>query len=316
MTLKTITKFICFVIPLLFTAGCTGISYGGSDHAQIGPENSGFDKAEIIARITSKEINESSGLAVSKCQPDVFWTQNDSGGGPFIYAIDSTGRTIGTFRLPNVSNIDWEDIASIKTSTGECYLYIGEIGDNERKRAVHVIYRIREPVLTKESPTSRKDAALTSAAEAIRFRYPDGMSDAEALLVDPQLGNIYVVTKRFVGPADIFKIEPSFDSNEEQTATKIAAISLPATPEGLVTGGDISPDGKHVVFCDYYAGYELVLPANSQSFDEIWKQKPSAFDLGPREIGEAVAFGNDSDTVYATTERLNAPLIRVIRTKH
>jgi hypothetical protein len=88
---------------------------------------------------------------------------------------------------------------------------------------------------------------------------------------------------------------------------------LPAVPNGLVTGGDISPDGKNVVLCDYYAGYLFSLPKGVSDFREIWKEKPAAFDLGPRDIGEAVAFGNDVNTIYATTEHLNAPLIRATR---
>ncbi|PYS89678.1 MAG: hypothetical protein DMF62_06680 [Acidobacteria bacterium] len=314
MTIRTITKFACFVISLLFCETCTNVSFGGSDHAQIGPHNAGFKKAEIIARISSKEINESSGLAVSKCQQDLIWTHNDSGDGPFIYAINSNGESLGTFRLPNVNNVDWEDIATIKTNSGECLLYIGEIGDNERKRDIHAIYRIKEPIVADEvSVSSRKDPVITSAAEILRFSYSDGRHNSEALMVDPLGGDIYVVTKEFAGPASVFRIAPKFAPDEVQTAPKIARISLPATPNGLVTGGDISPDGKHIVLCDYFAGYELLLSPTANDLSSIWDQKPEAFDLGPREIGEAVAFGQDAETLYATTERLNAPLIRVLR---
>jgi len=314
MTIKTITKFACFVISLLLCESCANVSFGGSDHAQIGAQNGGFKKAEIIAHISSKEINESSGLAVSKCQQNVFWTHNDSGDGPFIYAINSNGESLGTFRLPNVTNVDWEDIATIKTNSGDCFLYIGEIGDNDRKRDIHAIYRIKEPVLADDvSASSRKDPVVTSPAEILRFSYSDGRHNSEALLVDPATGDIYVVTKEFSGPASVFRIVPNFVPDEVQTVSKIATISLPATPKGLVTGGDISPDGKHIVLCDYFAGYEFVISAPANDLSNISDQKPEAFDLGPREIGEAVAFGHDAETVYATTERPNAPLIRVLR---
>ena len=314
MTIRTITKFACFVISLFFCQSCANVSFGGSEHAQIGPQNAGFKKAEIIARISSKEINESSGLAVSKCQDDVFWTHNDSGDGPFIYAINSNGESLGTFRLPNVNNVDWEDMATIKSNSGECFLYIGEIGDNERKRDVHAIYRIKEPLVSVEaSGSSRKDPVITSSAEILRFSYSDGRHNSETLLVDPRSGVIYAVTKEFAGPASVFRVLPNFVPDEVQTVPKIATISLPATPNGLVTGGDISPDGNHIVLCDYFAGYELVLSPAANDLSNIWDQKPEAFDLGPREIGEAVAYGRNAETVYATTERPNAPLIRVQR---
>jgi hypothetical protein len=313
MSIKTITKIACFVIPLLYGAGCSNTSYGGGEHAEMDFQNAGFLKAEIVARISSKEINESSGLAASKCQADVFWTHNDSGDGPFIYAFNSKGKPLGTFRLPNVSNIDWEDIATVKTSSGECFVYIGEIGDNERRRDEHQIYRLSEPVISSSKASSRKNPIMLPGAEILRFRYPDERYDAEALLVEPATQTIFVITKQFNSQAKVFEIRPQFDDPEIQTAAKTAEISLPSLPNGLVTGGDISPDGKYVVLCDYYAGYLFSLPKSAKDFSEIWKQKPAAFDLGPRDIGEAVAFGDDVNTIFATTEHLNAPLIRVIR---
>jgi hypothetical protein len=314
MSIKTITKIAVIVIPFLFGAGCSSISFGGSQHADIGPENGGFEKAEVIARITSKDINESSGLAVSRCQPDVFWTHNDSGDGPFIYAFNSNGESLGTFKIPNVKNIDWEDMATIRTPDGECFLFIGEIGDNELKRDVHEIYRLPEPLVTRKASVPSKVAPeMTSEPEFIHFRYPDARYNAEALFVEPTSQTIYVVSKQFSGPATVYKLQPDFANPSTQSAVKITEISLPASPVGLVTGGSISPDGKHVVLCDYYAGYEFILPAEAKEFDEIWKKPPLAFDLGPRTVGESIAFGDDANTIYATTEGRNAPLIRVQR---
>ena len=40
----------------------------------------------------------------------------------------------------------------------------------------------------------------------------------------------------------------------------VAEIAVPAVPNGLITGGDISPDGRRVALCDYVMGYELTLP--------------------------------------------------------
>jgi hypothetical protein len=312
MSIKTITKIACFVIPLLFTTGRSNISYGGSEHADLDPQNADFSKAEVIARIFSKEINESSGLAVSKCQRDVFWTHNDSGDGPFVYAFNYKGESLGTFRLPNVENIDWEDIATVRIESGSCFLYIGEIGDNDRKREVHAIYRIPEPSIS-DKVSSRKDPLLTPDADIIRFRYPDDRQNAEALLVEPVSQKVFIITKQLNTAAKVFEIKPDFTNSEVHTAAHVTDISLPAVPSGLVTGGDISFDGKNVVLCDYYAGYLFSLPKSANDFREIWRQKPAAFDLGPRDIGEAVAFGDDVNTIYATTEHLNAPLIRVTR---
>jgi hypothetical protein len=314
MSIRTITKFAFFVISLLFSVSCSNISFGGSEHAIIESENGGFEKAEVIARFASKEINESSGLAVSKCQPHVFWTQNDTADGPFIYALNSRGVSLGTFRIPNARNIDWEDMATVKTTAGECFLFIGEIGDNDLKRDVHEIYRLHEPVVSNANGgTSKAEPLAGPEPEVLHFKYPDGQFNAEALMFEPTTQNIYVVTKEFSGPASVYELRPDFSSADVQVAEKIAEISLQASPIGLVTGGSISPDGKRVVLCDYFAGYEFTLPPEAKKFDEIWKERPVAFDLGPRKVGESVAFGDDVNNIFATTEGINAPLIRVHR---
>jgi len=73
-------------------------------------DGGGFGNAEIIAHISSKEINESSGLAVSQCQKDVFWTHNDGGGKrQVLYAMTRTGQPLGEFRITGAVLEDWEE---------------------------------------------------------------------------------------------------------------------------------------------------------------------------------------------------------------
>src|SRR5205085_2431591 len=105
----------------------------------------------------------------------------------------------------------------------------------------------------------KKDAVDTDTPQTVRFRYPDENQNAETLMVHPQTGDIYVATKRKSGASRVFKIKPAFDA-EMQTAEKVGEISVPSVPNGLLTGGDISPDGRHAIICDYTQGYELSLP--------------------------------------------------------
>src|SRR5262249_53352923 len=99
----------------------------------------------VIARIKSPDITESSGLVASQ-SPGIYWTHNDSGDGPFIYAIDIRGQSRGVWRVAGALARDWEDIAAGPgPQAGRRYLYIGDIGDNERKFSEIVVYRVREP---------------------------------------------------------------------------------------------------------------------------------------------------------------------------
>ena len=87
-----------------------------------------------LATIADSAINESSGLVASRTNSGAYWTHNDSGGGPFIYALDTNGETLGTFRVNGATNRDWEDIAAGPgPQHGRSYLYIGDIGDNDQK---------------------------------------------------------------------------------------------------------------------------------------------------------------------------------------
>ena len=74
-------------------------------------------------------------------------------------------------------------------------------------------------------------------------------------------------------------------------------------PNGFLTGGDISPDGKRVILCDYFGAYEIVLPEKAKNFDEIWKEKPLIVELGEREQGEAVGYSADGNQYLRPAKR-------------
>ena len=52
---------------------------------------------------------------------------------------------------------------------------------------------------------SKSKAAATAPSEAIPLRYPEGSHDAEALLVHPHTGNIYLVTKIAFANPEIYE---------------------------------------------------------------------------------------------------------------
>lgn len=268
-----------------------------------------------IATIKEKSISESSGLAASRSTPSAYWTHNDSGDGPFIYAFDTRGESFGVFRVTGAEARDWEDIAAGPgPQPNKSYLYIGDIGDNDAKRDEVVVYRVAEPPL---STTTRKltktRPGSTEPAEAIRLKYPDGKHDAEALLVHPITGNIYIVNKVPIANPVVYEATAPFTAGKLVTMRRIGEIRVPSIFGGVVTGGSVSPDGRRVALCDYFQGYEIVLPAGSRDFDDIWRQKMIGFDLGKRKQGEAITYRLDGKALLATSEGKQSPLIQVIR---
>lgn len=316
MLKKTIANIPAFVI---FVAGAglliSSCAFTSSKPVEQAPD-SPYGPPKVIGTIKSSDITESSGVAASRCQSNVLWTHNDSGDDAFVYAIDLAGNSLGTWKVPNAKNIDWEDIAAYKDPAGKCFLYIGEIGDNKTKRSEHIVYRVAEPGIAPANASSNRKAPLMTAnAEVLRFIYPDYDQDAETLMVHPKTGEIYIVTKRVTGPAGVYRIRPEFGTAETVKAESVAEVSVPAVPNGLITGGDISPRGDRVILCDYARAYELALATAAQDFGSIWAARPQPVELGERANGEAVAYSADGMTIYATSEKRKgpAPVIEVKR---
>ncbi|MCX6622811.1 MAG: hypothetical protein NTY38_17450, partial [Acidobacteria bacterium] len=96
----------------------------------------GHAEWRIIANLKNREVSESSGIATSLRNPGIFWTHNDSGDGPYVYAFDKAGGNRGTFHLEGAKAVDWEDMAAgpcPRAPATPC-LYLGDIGDNDRNR--------------------------------------------------------------------------------------------------------------------------------------------------------------------------------------
>ncbi len=112
-------------------------------------KSSTYAAPSTLATIKEKSVSESSGLVASRSTPGAYWTHNDSGDGPYIYAFNNRGESLGVVRVAGAQARDWEDIAAGPgPQAGASYLYIGDIGDNNETRQEVVVYRVLEPALT------------------------------------------------------------------------------------------------------------------------------------------------------------------------
>ncbi len=265
-------------------------------------ETSQFAPPERLAEVDIENLGESSGLAASRTQPGKYWTHNDSGDKPLVYCIDGYGRPCGVWNVTGAEAQDWEDMAvGPGPEPGRSYLYLADIGDNGASRRSVVVYRVAEPGPESDSAaSSAKRPRATEQATAIGLRYADGPRDAEALLVHPQSGAIYVLSKRFATTA-------VYQSDNRGGLERIAELTI--GPADWITGGDISPNGRQVVLSTLSWGLELSLaPDSGGNFDEIWASRPAPFDLGSRRQGESVAYRLDGQAVLATSEGSPMPL--------
>ena len=279
------------------------------------PRTSPYRPPTTLATIKDKSISESSGLVASRSTPGAYWTHNDSGDGPLIYALDTRGDSLGVFRVTGAQARDWEDIsAGPGPQPNRSYLYIGDMGDNNRVRPEIIVYRVAEPALTAATRRFTKTRpGSTEAADVIRLKYPDGANDAEALLVHPRTGNIYIVTKVLLVNPGVYEAVAPFTSGKSITMRRVGEAQVSNLFGGGVTGGSISPDGRRVAVCDYFQGYEVVLPVGVSNFNEIWKQRMVPIDLGKLKQGEAISYRLDGKALLATSEGTQSPLIQVVR---
>lgn len=282
-----------------------------------------YGPAIHLADLEDQNVAESSGIAASRTSPNYFWTHNDSGDGAFIYAFDERGRKRGVWQVKGAKARDWEDIAvgpnPLASERAEdrrrSYLYVGDIGDNGRSRNQIVVYRFAEPAIAPGDAASTKAKPRpTEQAEKIRLHYPDGHHDAEALLVHPTSGDVYIVTKKAFARAAIYKATAPLNTERVSMLERLGGLSIPSMLGGMITGGSISPDGRRVVLCDYGFAYEWIVPSSEiTEFDNVWKQQPTVVAVGARQQGEAICYSMDGEALLMTSENLPAPLYKVQR---
>lgn len=241
-----------------------------------------------MGELDRRDINESSGLAVSRLHPNLLYTHNDSGAGPEVLMIDTTGHYKGKITLEGAKNRDWEDLAiGPGKDPGTSYIYVGDIGDNDAKRDKLRVYRFPEPTVLRDEINVR--------AEQVTLVYPDGPRDAETLLVDPWSGDLLIVTKRDTSNV---LYRATVAQMEEGNVVLERVMKLPIT---LSVGGDISADGKQIVIKNYWAIYYWQRE-EGESLGEVFAQRPVQLPYKPEPQGEAIGFSPSGDRFYTLSE--------------
>ena len=254
-------------------------------------------------------LDEVSGLAQSRTNPDVCWVHNDSGDQPSVYAISRNGALLGSYALAGATAIDWEDMAIGPAPDGRSYLYLADIGDNNGRRMSVRVYRVREPFVdADQAPVLETLSGVT----AYDFVYEDGPRDAEGFMVDPLTNDFYIVSKRELDGNRLYRsVAPS--ETGLNTLASVGTFSFTGT-----TGADISPDGLQVLVRRYSSTINsLTPPAFAGSYWNRSDASVNLIDLLARpgqtvplvaeSQGEAIAFAADNDGFYTTSEHGSRP---------
>ena len=262
--------------------------------------------ASTPGTVAAPAIAELSGVAASRVTDGVWWVHNDSGDSARVFAVGGDGRDLGEYALAGASAVDWEDIAvGPGPVAGGTYLYVGDIGDNAKARGAIQVYRVPEPTVVL-TPVAPPPQTLTGVA-TLTFVYPDGPHDAEALLVDPTSGELFIVTKEPLGTAQVFRAPANLTAGSTTTLASVATLSLGIG--GAVTGADVTPGGDVVGLRTYFAVVLFPRVAGSplaQSFSQPSCQGATASESQ----GEALGFTRDGRGYVTASEGVRPALHR------
>ncbi len=270
--------------------------------------------ARAVHEIDSGAIAESSGLVRSRTHPDVFWTHNDSGDRPRLFAISPAGETLAEFHVEGASHVDWEDIAIDDAGN----LWVADFGNNAGRRRDLVVYRVPEPDPAERTGVARADRRL-------RFRYADQTAhpqgdrhdfDAEALFWLE--GALYIFTKHRSAPSTTLYLLPDTPSPEERALDPHLELDLGSDAGsvfGTITGADVTPDGRFVALLTYRGIHVF----ETSGRPPLPHAPVARIRLDPRRTrqvesiawdGEALVFGNEQRRLFRIPDPLDPELDR------
>ena len=265
----------------------------------------------------SKNIIEVSGIACSRVTPGYIWMQSDETA-RYIVATDEKGaeRAIKV-KFDKTIRWDWEDMSG-GVYEGKNYLFIGAFGDNEETDGNYSIVWIEEPAIDPENTPE-----ITVTPNQIKYVYPDGKKhNNEALMYDNREQMLYIITKVYYNVCQVFSLPFRTDyGDEEQTLEYVCDLGVrsdlgyseknqPYKGFHLVTGADISPDGKYILIKNHnnivatYSWILLFTREEGESVAETLKRQ-----IHPEPLycynyewqGEAICW-LDSTTFYTTSD--------------
>lgn len=255
-------------------------------------------------------LRESSGVAVSRRQPGVIWTHNDSGDRAILYATNLHGSDLGSFGVSGATGQDWEDISLGPCPNGyeqDTCIYIADTGDNEARREYCDIYIVPEPDISTAASSSPN---RTERAQRLRVTYASGPRDVEALAVTPNR-DILLITKGTRNPIELYSIPAGNLDRDSVRLTIVDTLPIVPSLQGrLVTAAAVSPSGQSLAVRTYTELYFFKLTSEGD-----WDLRSSPCWLGLRQPqGEAVDF-LDETTLVLTSESAfgrNGGLARVV----
>ena len=256
----------------------------------------GFLIKPLEYAVSQPKLTEASGIADSKANAGYLWVEQDSGNPPDLDLLQHNGTWLKTIHLANVVNRDWEDIVlSTGPKAGVQYLYIAETGDNLLVHSDYAIYRLEEPAAATDT---------VKQIDKIAFFYPDGSHNAEAILVDPDTKDIYIITK-VERRSKVYKLTYPYSLTVANKAEEVGILTY-----NLAVSAAISPSGKDIVVKTYDAIYSYQRNSGETIMQTLGKE-PVTLPYTAEPQGEAIVFANNDSGYYTISEKALASSVKL-----
>lgn len=251
--------------------------------------------------VANADVDELSGLAVSRADATMMWGHNDSGADAVLYRIGPQGEDLGRITVAGAHSGDWEDIAAFEDRGGGAALLVADTGDNFALRAYSTLYAVRDPGRGTAAPLLWR----------LDFHFADGERDCESVAVDPLSREILLLSKRD-DPPRLYRL-PLPDATPRQRLIAellgpIAPLPRAALPRRLAepyahspTAMDISADGLTAVIVSPSAA-RVYRRRPGQPWLELFRQPGTVIPLPLASGVEAAALSADGRTLYIGAE--------------
>lgn len=235
-------------------------------------------------------------MVASRQNPGVLWSHNDDGYPGTIIALLTNGTVLAHYSVPEVYSGDFEDIA-IGPGPNPAFadIYLGDIGDNFSSRSSVNIYRFPEPA-TYEFASANPPWLTLGGVQQIVLSYPDGPHNAEAMIVDPITGDLFIFTKLDSSSKVYRASRADLNSGQPITLTYLREISFRRP-----SAADIS-DGGQFIALRRGGNASLWVRSANQTVDEAFDNASTAIPLVSESNGESLAFAPNAAGYYTTSE--------------
>lgn len=252
---------------------------------------------KAYTRLDSKLVRESSAFLKSPSLKNIYWTINDSGNTPALFAFTRDGSPVKPGSVPDAdykgivissaANVDWEAMAADDRGN----IIIADAGNNRNRRKNLAVYFLPEP--------DPSQVVAVMGAKKIMFRYPDQKKfppkqmnfDAESLFWAN--GRLYLITKhRFDTRAKLYRFN-SVEPGVVDTLKLISSFDIQA----MATDAAVTSDGRKLALLTYAGVWLFEKPEGS---DDYFSGPHSRLSFGAGQC-EGITF-DGPDTLLISNE--------------